>query len=293
MTVGPETPGVRCAARSLFKIFLSCIGWRKKSRDDLSNLMDVARSADLIDARAASMMEGVAQVGETRVRDIMIPRSQMIGINKDDGWEDAIKTIANNGHSRYPVMDENLSVVGVLLAKDMLAREGEKAGDNEDKSEGNEFVLQDLIRPAVFIPESKRLNTLLEEFKRSRNHMAIVVDEYGGVSGLITIEDVVEQIVGDIADEHDAEAVEDIRYHDGQWLINGATSLDDFNRHFSTQINGREGTVAGLVIRNVGHLPRKGDSVEVNNFVFTVTRADNRRIYQLAVIAPQDVDANN
>ena len=269
-------------ARSLLGVFLTCLGWRKKTDADFSGLMNAAKSAGLIDTRAAAMMEGAAQVGETRVRDIMIPRSQMVVLDKGSAWREALKTIIENGHSRYPVMDEGTRVTGILLSKDVLGCFHENGSDGEKL--GESVTIQDLVRPAVFIPESKRLSTLLEEFKKSRNHMAIIVDEYGGVSGLITIEDVVEQIVGDIADEHDTEASEFIRYHEEQWLVSGATPLDDFNKHFASHIKGRDGTIAGFVIRCMGRLPRKGDSIEAHDLVFTVTRADSRRIHQLSVV---------
>lgn len=273
--------------RPFWRLLPALAGRRGKNGADLRDLMrdftQVAQSAGLLNARTASMMEGAAQVNKTRVRDIMIPRSQMIVLDKNSDLQEVLEIIVESGHSRYPVVDEGMQVTGVLLAKDLLNCFREANGDGRDKPR----AIQDFARPAVFVPESKRLSTLLDEFKKSRVHMAVVVDEYGGTAGLITIEDVVEQIVGDIADEHDTENSEHIRFHDGQWLIHGATPIDEFNRHFVANLKGEEGTIAGLVIRRLGRLPSKGDHASLHGFQFTVTRADGRRVHQLEVVPPE------
>ena len=233
--------------KSLFRVALASLGLRKKTSEDLHDLLDIGLSVGVIEARSVPMMEGVVQVGETRVRDIMIPRSQMIVLNQDISLEEALDTVVRHGHSRYPVLgEESDKVVGVLLAKDLLGY-----WKNGSSEKGNQFEIQGIVRQTVWVPESKRLSILLEEFKKTRNHLAVVVDEYGGIAGLITIEDVVEQIVGDIEDEHDAEASENIRCHEDAWLINGMTPLDEFNDRFSTNLKG-SGTLAGFIIRQLG-----------------------------------------
>jgi magnesium and cobalt transporter len=246
-------------------------------RRDIVGFLSECRDRDLLDADELAMLLGVLNVSDTHVRDIMVPRSQMVVLSVDESPEQLLETIVESGHSRFPVIgDDRDEVLGILLAKDLLRFAGKPDAD---------FPLQDLLRPPVFIPESKRLNTLLSEFRESHHHMAIVVDEYGGVSGLATIEDVLEQIVGDIDDEHDPEEVELIQKgEDGQYTVAGLTRIDDFNEYFAVDLNDEEyDTVAGLIMHELGRLPRRGEVLEFGGFRFRVQRADRRRIHAIKV----------
>lgn len=246
---------------------------------DQAQLVESLRGAeqnDVIDADALAMIEGVMQVSDMQVRDIMIPRSQMVVVDRDAGIEKLLPIVISSAHSRFPVVGENKDeVIGILLAKDLLPLFNEGVG--------KKLNIRDLLRPAVFIPESKRLNVLLKEFRANRNHMAIVVDEYGGVAGLVTIEDVLEQIVGEIADEHDFEDDLYIMTHDNdKFIVKAITPLDDFNEHFETRFNEEEfDTIGGIVVNSFGHLPKRGETVDINGFRFHVLRADNRRVHLL------------
>ena len=248
---------------------------------DQSQLVDSLRAAEqnsVIDADALAMIEGVLQVSDLRVRDIMIPRSQMVVVDRDAGLDQLLPIVISSAHSRFPVVGENKDeVIGILLAKDLLPM----FVDGADKK----LNIRDLLRPAVFIPESKRLNVLLKEFRASRNHMAIVVDEYGGVAGLVTIEDVIEQIVGEIADEHDFEDDMYIMTHDNdKFIVKAITPLDDFNEHFETRFNEEEfDTIGGVVVNAFGHLPERGETIDIDGFRFHILRADNRRVHLLQI----------
>jgi magnesium and cobalt transporter len=254
-----------------------------ETRDELLGLLRGAFERRLLDADALSMIEGVLSVSETTVRDIMIPRAQMDCVSIDDEPGDFIPLIVETKHSRFPVIGESKDdVVGILLAKELL----NYYADPEN------FNLRDMLRPAVFVPESKRLNVLLKEFRRNRNHMAIVVDEYGGVSGLCTIEDVIEQIVGEIDDEFDVEDDQNIRRDaEAQFTVRGVTRIDEFNQFFGAQLPEGEGvdTIAGLLLKQLGRLPRRGEAASIDGFEFRVLRADRRRIDTLRVLAPRDV----
>ena len=234
---------------------------------------------------ALGMLEGVLEVGDLQVRDIMIPRAQMVFVRRDDPFEKILPVVVESGHSRFPVMDEDRDdIVGILLAKDLLRL---YAAEQRER-----FDIREYMRPVVFVPESKRLNVLLKEFRRNRNHMALVVDEYGGVSGLVTIEDVIEQIVGDIDDEYDVEDDHDIRKEaERQFTVRGVTRIEEFNEYFGAHLSEEEGfdTVAGLLMKEFGRLPRRGDAAVIDGFEFRVTRADRRRIDALRVVPPQDV----
>jgi len=234
---------------------------------------------------ALTMLEGVLEVGDLQVRDIMIPRAQMVFVRRDDPFSKLLPVVVESGHSRFPVMDEDRDdIVGILLAKDLLRLYPTEARER--------FDIREYMRPVVFVPESKRLNVLLKEFRRNRNHMALVVDEYGGVSGLVTIEDVIEQIVGDIDDEFDVEDDHNIRKEaERQFTVRGVTRIDEFNEYFGAHLSEEEGfdTVAGLLMKEFGRLPRRGDSATIDGFEFRVTRADRRRIDTLRVVPPQDV----
>jgi len=249
-----------------------------KDRDQLIRLLREAQVRGLFDADAQSMIEGVLAVSDMQVRDILIPRSQMVVINRNDNPEDIIPVAIESGHSRFPVVgDDRADVIGVLLAKDLL-RYSSKNGTEQ-------FSIRDILRKPVFVPESKRLNVLLKEFRASRNHMAIVVDEYGGVAGMVTIEDVLEQIVGEIEDEHDIDEDTFIRkLSDVSFTIKALTPVEDFNEYFSTDFSDEEfDTMGGLLTHKFGHLPKRGETIILGSQSFQVTNADNRRINLLKV----------
>ncbi len=250
-----------------------------RDKDDLITVLREARERGLIDVDALGMIEGVLEVSELQVRDVMIPRSQMVVVERDAALKDFLPVIIESAHSRFPVIGENRDeVLGILLAKDLLpfVAQGEENG----------FNIREILRPAFIIPESKRLNVLLKEFRTSRNHMAIVVDEYGGVAGLITIEDVIEQIVGEIEDEHDFEDEDSdiLPVGDGRYTVRALTTIEDFNEHFGTGFSDEEfDTIGGLVVNGFGRLPKRGETIELGRFQFKVLRADARRVYLLEV----------
>jgi magnesium and cobalt transporter len=248
-----------------------------EDREELLELLHGAFERKLLDADALSMIEGVLQVSEMTVRDIMIPRSQMDVVSIDDEPAEMIPLLLETKHSRFPVIGENKDdVVGILLAKELLNYYANPAA----------FDLRDTLRPAVFVPESKRLNVLLRDFRANRNHIAIVVDEYGGVSGLVTIEDVLEQIVGDIEDEYDFDESEDniIPEANGRFRVKAQTEIGDFNERFGTDFADDEfDTVGGLVLQAFGRLPKRGEVATIGHFRFRVVRADSRRLYTLQV----------
>jgi len=254
--------------------------WLAREPEDRDELVTVMRSCyerNLLDGDALSMIEGVLQVSEMQARDIMVPRSQMDVIDIKESPDQFIPTVIQTGHSRFPVIGENKdNVIGILLAKDLLRY---YAGEEE-------FDVREMLRPVVFIPEAKPLNVLLKDFRRNRNHMAIVVDEYGGVAGLITIEDVIEQIVGDIEDEYDFEDVEDniVQDKSGQHRVKALTEISDFNAAFGTRYSDQDfDTIGGLVLSRFGRVPKRGEQVSFDNLVFKVLRADSRRIHLLQV----------
>lgn len=249
-----------------------------KDREQLLELLRDAEQRNLLNQDALAMMEGVLQVSEMQVREIMIPRSQMVIIERDAQLPEFLPTVIGAAHSRYPVIGENQDkVVGMLLAKDLLPY--------TTGSETTDFDLREILRPAVFVPESKRLDVLLKEFRSSRNHMAIVVDEYGGVAGLVTIEDVLEQIVGEIEDEHDFDDDTFIsKLTETEFTVKALTPIDEFNSYFGTQFNDNEfDTIGGLVIKSLGHVPKRGEIVTLAELQFKVLRADNRRVHLLKV----------
>jgi magnesium and cobalt transporter len=238
----------------------------------------------VLDGDALTMLEGVLGVADLQVRDIMVPRGQMVFVRRATPAAQILAVVVESGHSRYPVMDEDRDdIVGILMAKDLLRL---------STSSAQRFDIREYMRPAQFVPESKRLNVLLKEFRRNRNHMAIVVDEYGGVSGLVTIEDVIEQIVGEIDDEFDVEDDHNIR-RDGerQFTVRGVTRIDEFNEYFTAQLSEEQGfdTIAGLLMKQLGRLPRRGETAAVDGFEFQVMRVDRGRIDALRVVAPRDV----
>jgi magnesium and cobalt transporter len=249
-----------------------------EDREQLVGLLHSAYENSLMDADSVAMIEGVLQVSEMQVRDIMIPRSQMDVIDITDPPEVFIPNVIETAHSRFPVIEGNKNdVIGILLAKDLLRYYA-----------GDDFEVRDMLRPAVFIPEAKRLNVLLKEFRSSRNHIAIVVDEYGGVAGMVTIEDVLEQIVGDIEDEYDYDEDEDniIQNADGQFRVKALTEIADFNEIIGTSFSDEEfSTIGGLVVSKFGHLPKRNEEVSFNGIHVKVLRADSRRLHSILVSA--------
>jgi hemolysin (HlyC) family protein len=243
----------------------------------LVQLLRDAEQKQLLDADALAMIEGVLQVTEMQVRDIMIPRSQMVVVADQEAITDFLPLLINSSHSRFPVIgDDKDEIMGILHAKDLLSY---------TVAENKTFELKDILRPAIVIPESKRLNVLLKEFRSKRNHMAIVVDEYGGVSGLITIEDVLEQIVGNIEDEFDIEETSFIKKHSStHFTLKALTPIADFNQYFQSQLNESDyDTIGGLIMHEFGHMPKRGETIDLNNLHFEVLHADNRQIHLLSL----------
>jgi len=247
-----------------------------RDRQALLDLLEQSRRNRILDADEYRMLEGVLEVATIQVRDIMIPRGQMVVVERDATPQEMLQIILESGHSRFPVIaDDRDEVIGILLAKDLLRYFAEN-GDER-------FRIKECLRPAVFIPESKRLNVLLKEFRVSHNHMAIVVDEYGGVSGLLTIEDVLEQIVGEIDDEHDPdEEVMIVPEQEDAWRVDALTRIEDLNEELGTEFSDADyDTVGGLVMHELGRLPRKGESLVLGGMRFTVLRADRRRVHSV------------
>ena len=253
---------------------------------DLAELIEDLREASergLFDGDALVMLEGVLAVADMQVRDIMVPRSQMVFVERDESPDKLVELVVESGHSRFPVIGEDRDqILGILLAKDLLRLQ---AAGNES------FEIREYMRPVVFVPESKRLNVLLKEFRRSHNHIAMVVDEYGGVCGLVTIEDVIEQIVGEIDDEHDVEDDQAIRREGArEFTVRALTPIADFNHYFGTAFSDEEyDTIGGLLMQEFGRLPRRGETILVGALEFRVLRADRRRIDLLRVITPTEI----
>ena len=264
--------------RSLMDRLVHAIGGEPRDRGELLELLRDAQAREIFDADTLQMVEGVFQVVEMRVRDIMIPRGQMVVVENDSPLEEVLKVVIESGHSRFPVINEDKDdVVGVLLAKDLLRFSG--AGSTL------QFKLDDVMRKATFTPETKRLNVLLKEFRSARNHMAIVLDEYGGVGGLVTIEDVLEEIVGEIDDEHDTEEDVDIKDHgEGRFAVRALTPIDEFNEALGTQFSDEEfDTIGGLLMQYIGHMPKNGETAVIDGCHFRVLAADSRRLHLLQV----------
>ncbi len=249
------------------------LGGDIQDQDELLEILKDAREKHLLDAEGLSMMEGVLQVAEMRVRDIMIPRIQMVVVPKNINLETIYPLVIESSHSRFPVIEDDRSqVIGILMAKDLLAH----ILDNK------QLTVENIMRPASVVPESKRLNVLLREFRTERNHMAIVVDEYGTAAGLVTIEDVLEQIVGEIEDEHDVEDNTDfiLQRNKDEYVLKGLTPIDDFNDYFSANLQDDEfDTIGGFIVHRLEYFPKKGEKLEVDKFRFEVLRADSRRLH--------------
>ncbi len=269
------------ARRSLLERLSALILREPGDRAELVQLLRSAYSRNLLDADALSIIEGALTVSEIAVRDIMIPRARVDFIDIHEPIESFIPQVIATAHSRFPVVDQNRDdVIGILLAKDLLRHYAGEEG----------FNVREMLRPAVFVPEAKRLNVLLREFRASRNHMAIVIDEYGGVAGLITIEDVLEQIVGDIEDEYDFDEASDniIPEPGGRFRVKALTQIADFNAALGTRFSDEAAdTVGGLVIAHLGRLPKRGETVTIEGLRFQVLRADSRRVYTLLVDKPK------
>ena len=253
---------------------------------DLAELIEDLREASergLFNGDALVMLEGVLAVADMQVRDIMVPRSQMVFVERDESPEKLVQLVVESGHSRFPVIGEDRDqILGILLAKDLLRVQIEG---------GEHFEIREYMRPVVFVPESKRLNVLLKEFRLSHNHLAMVVDEYGGVCGLVTIEDVIEQIVGEIDDEHDVEDDQTIRREsEREFSVRALTPIAEFNEYFGTAFSDEEyDTIGGLLMQEFGRLPRRGETIQIGELEFRILRADRRRIDLLRVISPRAI----
>lgn len=274
----PGTGGT--GSSGIFKRVVRAISGEPWSREEIHDLLQQAES--VFDPVEQDMLAGVFEVAETQVRDVMVPRSQMVVIEREQSFDEMLELIIRSGHSRFPVIGEDRDeVLGILLAKDLLRFFGDTSASKPQ--------IEKLLRPASVIPESKRLNALLKEFRDSHNHMAIVVDEYGGVSGLLTIEDVLEEIVGEIDDEHDQEEAEFIRKDIGSdgrtcHTVRALTRIDDFNDYFHCKLNDDDyDTIGGLVMHQLGRLPRRDERLHFSGFEFQVIKADRRRIDTLQV----------
>lgn len=270
--------------KGFFEKFAQLFQGEPKNREELVEVIQDAEHRELIDEDTKEMIEGVLEVSGLRVRDIMIPRSQMITIEKSQSVSEFLPTMIDSAHSRFPVINEDKDhIEGILLAKDLL-----KYGFSKDS---HEIKIESILRPVVIVPESKRVDKLLQEFRSERYHMAIVVDEFGGVSGLVTIEDILEEIVGDIEDEFRDNEVssEDIRrINKSVFSVQALTPIDDFNDFFMTSFDDDEvDTVGGLIVHAFGHLPEQGETVSLGEYQFKVITADRRRIIQLQVKVPE------
>lgn len=251
------------------------------NRHDLVEVLRTAENRDILDAQALSIIEGALVVSDMQAREIMIPRSQVVVVRADMTNEELLPVVIESGHSRFPVVSEHSDdVVGILLAKDLLPLANPK--------QGSRFSLRDILRPAIAVPESKRLNVLLQEFRSTRNHLALVYDEYGGMCGIVTIEDVLEQIVGDIEDEYDFDDEDFIKkLTNNIYTVKALTPIEDFNAHFSSSFNEEEfDTIGGVVTKCFGHLPKRDERVDIDGFQFRVLNADNRRISLLQLTPP-------
>lgn len=267
--------------RSWLVRLMALMSREPKDREQLTEMLRDAGERDLLSTEMLGMMERILQVAEMQVREVMVPKNQMVTIQKDDKFEKITSTVKESGHSRFPVLDRTgKDIVGILLAKDLI-----KYSFDEDVQR---FKIENIMRPAVFTPQSKRLDILLREFRVNRNHIAIVIDEYGHVSGLVTIEDVLEQIVGDIEDEYDID--EDgttiKKLPDGSFIVKAATEIGEFNEYFNTDFSDEEyDTIGGIVLQGFAHLPKRGESVKIGQYRFKILHSDNRRIYLLEVKA--------
>jgi len=276
----PSSSDDNSSSPSLLNRLSQALLGEPSNRQELLEVLRASVARNLLDRDTLEMIEGAVQVSEMQARDIMIPRAQMDIVDRNQKPEEYLPVVIDTAHSRFPMIDgDKDKVIGILLAKDLLRYFHEKATETR-------IDIEDMLRPAVFIPESKRLNVLLKEFRSSRNHMAIVVDEYGGVSGLVTIEDVLEQIVGNIEDEHDIDEDDVMILPRGNdhFVVKALLTLEEFNEHFGTQFNGEDiDTIGGLVLSSLGHLPKRGEHLTIGQLQFRILRADSRRVHLLEV----------
>lgn len=265
--------------RSWLMRLTALIAREPQDREQLTEMLRDAEDRDVLSAEMLGMMERILQVAEMQVREVMVPKAQMVVVHKDDTFDELLPIVRESGHSRFPVLDHaGKDIVGILLAKDLLKY--------SFTNQPNHFKTEDIIRPAVFTPQSKRLDILLREFRVNRNHIAIVIDEYGHVAGLVTIEDVLEQIVGDIEDEYDIDEEDGQikKLNDGSFIVKANTEIEEFNEYFHTDFSDDEfDTIGGIVLKSFGHLPKRGESVKIQGHRFKVLHSDNRRIYLLEV----------
>jgi magnesium and cobalt transporter len=271
----------RPAEKSWLDKLINAFSGEPKSREDLLDIIKDAADNKLLDQEALTIIEGALDVADQQVREIMIPRSQMVCVNIDDQPDKLLPTVIDSGHSRFPVIGESTDDIrGILLAKDLLPLILNGKDD---------FTLENIIRPATIVPESKRLNVLLREFRENRYHMALVIDEYGGISGLVTIEDILEEIVGEIEDEtdEDSDGAFIRQVSDTDFIIKALTPIEDFNEHFSAGFDEDEfDTIGGILMRAFGHLPQRNETTEIDGFNFRVLYADNRQIHLLRLTPP-------
>jgi magnesium and cobalt transporter len=275
-----KPPSTRSVGQKIKSIIFGLLPTqRAETRADLLENLKHAEEDGIVARDAYDMIQRVMYVSDLKVRDIMIPRSSMVSIKRDDSLDECLDAMVESGHSRFPVVDEEKDqIIGTMLAKDLLM-----FFDDENRPR---FNLRDLTRPVVFVPESKRLNVLLSDFRENRNHMAVVVDEFSNVAGLVTIEDVLEQIVGDIEDEHDIEEEESLIrvLDDGETIVKALLPVEEFNEYFKTYLhdNGSD-TIGGLISQQLGHIPQRDEVVEIDGFRFEVVHADTRRVYLIRV----------
>lgn len=258
-----------------------------QNKDQLVEVLNDAEDRELIGAETKLMIKGVLAVSDMRVRDIMIPRSQMVTLDINDSIQDSLPKIVESGHSRFPVINDDIDKIeGMLLAKDLLT--------HAFQEDNNACTIADIIRPSIMVPESKKVEPLLKDFRSQRYHMAVVVDEYGGVSGVVTIEDILEIIVGEIEDETDDAIEEDIKFLAGQvYQVKALTELSEFNRYFNTHFNEETAdTIGGIVLQQFGHMPKKGEVIMIDDFEFKITAADSRRIQVLQITIPKVFEIN-
>jgi hemolysin (HlyC) family protein len=275
-------PSNGSANKSILDKIVQAFTGEPKNKEQLVEVLNDAQDRELIKPETKQMIEGVLEVSDMRVREIMIPRSQMITLDISQSLDEFLPIILDSAHSRFPVVNDDIDhIEGILLAKDLLAY-----GFNQQDS----CDLKNIIRPAIIIPESKKVEPLLKEFRSNRYHMALVVDEYGGISGLVTIEDILELIVGEIEDETDDELEEEIKHLAcNVYQIKALTDLADFDEYFNCEFDKEDvDTIGGLVLHHFNHLPKKGEEINIGNFTFKVVSADNRRIQVLQVIIPKD-----
>ncbi len=276
-------------SRSWLERLSSMMGGEPQNREQLMDVLRDAEDRDVLSSEMLGMIERILQVSEMQVREVMVPKAKMVMVDNDCTLDELLPIVIESGHSRFPVIDPNDGhIIGVLLAKDILK--------SVFKKNAPDFIIAEHLRSPVFTPQSKRLDILLREFRVNRNHLAIVLDEYGHVAGLVTIEDVLEQIVGDIEDEYDFEE-DDIyikKHADDTYIVKAQTPIDEFNEYFSAHFSDEEfDTIGGIVLQQFGHLPKRGETIKVQHFRFKVLHSDNRRIYLLEVKRKKKEEAHS